>query len=214
MIEPIEAALPLAATLFTVTNPLGNMAVYAGMTGHLTREEQHATAWHAALAITIVMVAILWAGHYILAFFGVSIPALEVAGGIIILHLGLSMLQNKSSGQAQSPAERRAAVEKESLAIVPIAIPIVAGPGAIAAISLHAAQHQGDWAAMLALTVVCAGFGLLFGVCFRWASAASRAVGVHGIAIVTRVMGILLAALACSMIASGAKVLLPGLAGP
>lgn len=212
MIEPFESSLLFATALFTITNPVGNIAVFAGMTGDLDTDERHATARTAAIAITLTLLIVLWAGQFLLGFFGVSIPALEAAGGIIILHLGLSMLQNKSSGQAQTDKERAAAEKKESVAVVPIAIPIVTGPGAITAILVHAGNHENDFTIMLAFSVVCIVFGLLFWLCFRSAATLSRMVGVHGIAIVTRLMGMILAAIACSMIAQGAKSLMPGLA--
>jgi multiple antibiotic resistance protein len=101
------------------------------MTSDLDAAAQRSTARQSAIAISIVLLVVLWAGHYLLDFFGINIPALETAGGIIVLGLGLSMLHSQKSGQSHSAEETAAASEKDSVAVVPIAIPIVAGPGAI-----------------------------------------------------------------------------------
>lgn len=181
------------------------------MTSDLGAPAQRATARQSALAISIILLIVLWAGHYLLAFFGINIPALETAGGIIVLGLGLSMLHSKKSGQSHSTEESAAAVEKDSVAVVPIAIPIVAGPGAITTVLVDSSKLGGDLPTMVGLSVVCLGYGILFWLCFRSAGRISALVGVHGVAIVTRIMGMVLAAIAVTMIANGLKQLLPGL---
>jgi len=182
------------------------------MTSDLDAADQRKIARQSAIAIAIVLLVVLWAGRPLLGFFGISIPALETAGGIIVLSLGLSMLHSKKSAQSHSQEEDAAAQEKDSIAVVPIAIPIVAGPGAITTVLVHSSNLNGDLAHLAALSAVCVGFGVLFWGCFRSASRLTGIVGVHGIAIVTRIMGMVLAAIACSMITSGLKQLLPGLA--
>ncbi len=201
-----------ATALFTITNPIGNTALFASMTSELDAAAQGKTARQSALAITIILLVVLWAGQYLLRFFGINIPALETAGGIIVLSLGLSMLHSEKSRQSHSAEETSAALEKDSIAVVPMAIPIVAGPGAITTVLINASKLEGDWATMLGLSAVCLGYGVLFWLCFRSAARISAVVGVHGVAIITRIMGMILAAIAVMMIANGLKQLLPGLA--
>lgn len=212
-----QTTVLFVTALFTITNPIGNIAVFAGMTSDLNAAERNATARQSAIAITITLMVVLWGGHYLLKFFGVSIPALEAAGGLIVLNLGLSMLRNQKSSQSHSAEEAAAAEDKDSVAVIPMAIPIVVGPGTMTTVLIHAGQiHAGQssdsWRLMGIFSAVCLGFGLLFWGCFRSAGRVSRLVGVHGTAIATRVMGMVLAAIACDMIASGLKELLPGLA--
>lgn len=201
-----------ATALFTITNPLGSTAIFASMTGDVTAAEQRQVAYQSAVAIAVVLLVVLWVGDYVLRFFGIDIAALETAGGIIVLGLGLSMLHNQKSKQAHTAEEHEAASDKSSIAVVPIAIPIVAGPGAITTVLLSASKQDGNLYALLEMSAVCLVFGVLFWICFRFAARLATFVGVNGIAIVTRVMGMVLAAIACSMIASGLKQLLPGLA--
>ncbi len=201
-----------ATALFTITNPIGNTALFASMTSDLKYAGQQATARQSAIAITAILLVVLWAGHYLLAFFGINVASLETAGGIIVLSLGLSMLHSKKSGQAHSSEEADAAAKKDSIAVVPMAIPIVAGPGAITAVLINSSKQSGELLTMIGFSAVCIGFGLLFWVCFRFASKISLAIGVNGVAIITRIMGMVLAAIAVTMIANGLKQLLPGLA--
>lgn len=208
----IESLGVFATALFTITNPLGNTAVFASMTGDLSQVEQGKVAYQSALAISIVLLLVLWVGHYALRFFGINIASLEIAGGIIVLGLGLSMLHNQKSQQSHTKEESKATPDKSSIAVVPIAIPIVAGPGAITTVLVSASKQDGNLFALLEMSVVCLAFGMLFWICFSSAAKLATFAGVHGIAIVTRLMGMVLAAIACGMIASGLKQLLPGLA--
>jgi multiple antibiotic resistance protein len=208
----ISAIGLFATALFTITNPVGNTAIFAGLTSSMATAEQRATARQSAVAITIALLVCLWIGTYLLRLFGIDIPSLETAGGIIVLGLGLSMLQNQKSRQSHSSEESAATLDKASIAVVPIAIPIVAGPGAITVTLVAVGKLHGEWATLIGMSGVCLAFGLLFWLCFHFAGHITTRIGVHGIAIVTRVMGIVLAAVACGMIASGLKTLLPGLA--
>lgn len=201
-----------ATALFTITNPLGSTAIFASMTGDLSAVEQGKVAYQSAFAVAIVLLVVLWVGHYVLRFFGIDIAALETAGGIIVLGLGLSMLHNQKSKQSHTEEESEATSDKSSIAVVPVAIPIVAGPGAITTVLLSASKQDGNLFALFEMSLVCLAFGVLFWICFGSAAKLAKLVGVNGIAIVTRVMGMVLAAIACSMIASGLKQLLPGLA--
>lgn len=208
----ISAITLFATALFTITNPVGNTAIFASLTSSMAPAQQRATARQSALAIMIVLLVCVWIGVYLLKIFGIDIPSLETAGGIIVLGLGLSMLHNQKSRQSHSPEESDAAQEKASIAVVPIAIPIVAGPGAITVTLVSVGELHGDWATLIGMSGVCLAFGLLFWLSFHFAGRIAAKIGVNGIAIITRVMGIVLAAVACGMIATGLKSLLPGLA--
>ena len=122
------------------------------------------------------------------------------------------MLHSEPSKQAHSKAESAAAAAKESIAVVPIAIPIVAGPGAITAILISAGKYTGDLFTMAGFSLVCLAYGALFWLCFHFSSRLQAAIGVNGVSIITRLMGMILAAIACIMITNGLKILLPGLA--
>ena len=192
-------------------NPIGNLGVFAGMTSNRQESEARRIAWTCAGAVAITLIVVAWSGSLLLEVFGITVDSLRAAGGIIVLLIGLHMLSNKS-GHQHTSAELADAKPRASVAVVPLAIPIVAGPGTMAAVLVAAQQHpsilsKGEISVViLALAAFC---GLLFG----FAAPIAKWLGQSGMGVVTRIMGMILAAIAIGMLADGLKGLLPGLAG-
>ncbi len=203
------ALVTFAVALITIANPIGNLAIFASMTGDRSDAEKKQIATGSALAIAIILVIVTWSGSYLLDLFGISVPAFQTAGGLIILLLGLAMLHSKTSTMQQTEAEGTEAKDKESIAVVPLAIPIVAGPGAMTTIIVQ--THQTSTIVDRALvTGVCLGTAFLLFLAFRFAAPIGRRLGISGINIVTRIMGMVLSAIAIGMMANGLKQLFPG----
>jgi len=207
-----EAALAsFIAALLSMMNPIGNLGVFAGMTADRSRGESTRVAWMAALAIATTLLIVTWSGSLLMTFFGVTVDSLRAAGGIIVLLIGLGMLFNKSDHQ-HSPAELADAQSRSSIAVVPIAIPIVAGPGTMATV-LVATQQHATLLNRVEISIVVALLSALCGLLFSFAAPISKWLGASGMGVVTRVMGMVLCAIAMGMLADGLKRLLPGLAG-
>lgn len=199
------------ATLFSMMNPIGNLGVFAGMTADRPDAESRRIAWTCAAAVAITLLVVTWTGSLLLELFGISVDALRAAGGIIVLVIGLHMLFNKAEHK-HSSAEVDDAKQRASVAVVPLAIPIVAGPGAMAAILVASQQHP-TVLNKLEMSLVIVGLSALTGLLFHFAGPVSRRLGESGMGVVTRVMGLVLAAIAMGMLTGGLKSLLPGLAG-
>ncbi|NIA67826.1 NAAT family transporter [Pelagibius litoralis] len=207
-----EAALAsFLAALFSMMNPIGNVGVFAGMTAERTAAQARTIAWTCALASAITLLVVTWSGSLLLDLFGITVDTLRAAGGVIVLLIGLHMLSNNNQHR-HSPAEREDASARASVAVVPLAIPIVAGPGTMATVLVASQQHpsileKGEISlAILALSV-------LTGLLFSFAGPIAGKLGEAGMGVVTRVMGMVLAAIAMGMLAEGLKGLFPGLAG-
>jgi multiple antibiotic resistance protein len=202
--------LRFAAALFAIMNPFGNIAIFLSITGDRSAAERKniATVASAAVLITLLVVAAL--GEQILALFGISVGSFRVAGGIIILILALSMLHAQPSGVHHSEEEEDAGRSKDNPAFFPLAIPMIAGPGSIATVILYSQQTQGlVGAAMIGVVIV-----LLCGVQLLALRAAARMaafLGTTGINVLTRLMGMILAAIAIEMIVGGLTQLFPQL---
>ena len=202
------------AALLSMANPIGAVAVFAGMTAGRNSSVTKHIAWTSAMAIAITLLIVTWSGSLVLAFFGITVDSLRTAGGLIVLLIGLQMLFNKSDHK-HSDAELDEAKSSESvtsIAVVPMAIPIVAGPGTMTTVLVAAQQNS----AILGKTEISAtiiGFAVLCGVLFSFAGPIARWLGESGVGVVTRVMGMILTAIAMGMLAEGLKVMLPGLAG-
>ncbi len=207
-----EAALTsFMAALFSMMNPIGNVGVFAGMTANRPGEQVRRIARTCAAAVAIILLIAAWSGPVMLEFFGITVASLRAAGGVIVLLIGLHMLFNKSEHK-HSDAELDDAESRASIAVVPMAIPIVAGPGTIATVLVAAQQHPAVLS-KVEISVVVVGFAAFIGLLFSFATPISKRLGESGMGVVTRVMGMILAAIAMGMLADGLKELLPGLAG-
>lgn len=206
-----EAALAtFVATMFSMMNPIGNVGIFAGMTAGRTAAESTRTAIFCAIAVAITLVIVAWGGDLLLRFFGITVDSLRTAGGLIVLLIGLGMLAN-SSPHAHTRPELEDAKERTSIAVVPMAIPIVAGPGTMAAVLVATQQHP-SVLNKVEISIVIVVMAAITGGLFCLAGPIARYLGRSGIGVVTRVMGMILAAIAVGMLADGLKALLPGLA--
>ncbi len=207
-----EAALTsFVAALFSMMNPIGNVGVFAGMTADRAADQARRIAWTCAAAIAITLLIVAWGGSLALGFFGITVDSLRAAGGVIVLLIGLHMLFNKSEHK-HSAAELEDAESRASIAVVPMAIPIVAGPGTMATVLVAAQQHP-SVLSKIEMSIVIGGLSALCGLLFSFATPISKRLGESGMGVVTRVMGMILAAIAMGMLADGLKGMLPGLAG-
>jgi multiple antibiotic resistance protein len=188
-----------AIGMLAVTNPIGNLAIFAGLTAERSDAERRATAVTCAVAVLVIFLTVTWAGSLILKAFGITVAAFEGAGGLIVLLLGLAMLHSRTSAMHHTAAEADEAQSKDSIGVVPMAIPIVAGPGALTTIIIQGVKHPGI-ASRIEMSLVGVGISVVILVAFLGSSLISRWLGTAGINIVTRIMGIILAAIGVDMI--------------
>jgi multiple antibiotic resistance protein len=182
------------------------------MTRGNTTVERMRIARIAAFSVAMVLVISALVGNTLLNLFGITIASFKVGGAILILLSAVSMMQASVTREKQTPEEAREAEDKASIAVVPLAIPLLAGPGAISATIIYAAEMAGPWhrAAIVGCGVAAA---LVTWISLRIASRIARFMTTTIVNILVRLMGLVLAALAAEIFTSGLKVLLPGLAG-
>ena len=213
MIPSAEYAL-YAKTLIgvlAIINPVGAIPVFLSLCSDRTSIERKQIAGASAVAVAVVLIVATWAGEIILAFFGIGLPAFRVGGGILILLMAINMLLAKQSHARQSPEEAHEASSKENIAVVPLAIPLMAGPGAISLVIIDANQAAG-WSGRVILSAGIVAVAVTVWLALRMATPIGNKLRITGLNIVTRVMGLLLAAIGVQMIAVGLVKLLPGLA--
>lgn len=196
--------------LVAIVNPIGIVPVFVGMTRNLTDAERNIVGLRASLTVGIVLVIALLMGDTLLAFFGISLDSFRVAGGILILLMAISMLHGGISPQKQTSEEAQDAEEKEKIAVVPIGIPLLAGPGAISTIIIFSHRGHGivHYSLLLAIALILA---ILIWLSLRAAPVIADRLGRTGLNIVSRIMGLILAAIGVEFITNGLKLLLPGL---
>ncbi len=201
--------LSFLVSMLAITNPLGSLAVFLSMTPHKSEHERRKIALDTTLTIFLVLIIITWTGIPILNLFGISLPAFEITGGLIILLHGLAMLRSKETPTSQTAGELQENISNESIAIVPLGIPIIAGPGAMT----NTIIFSQEFSSTTQRIYICAGIllvSLTLGFLLFFASRLGKMIGENGIKIVTRIMGLLLSAIAMSMITTGLKNIFPG----
>ncbi|MEW6746979.1 MAG: MarC family protein [Planctomycetota bacterium] len=197
--------------ILVIVNPIGTIPFFLGLTEGQAASTRRAVARLASFAATIVLVGSAFLGEPVLSFFGVTIPAFRVAGGLLLLTIAMGMLQAQRPRTKTTPGEEVEAAARENVALVPLAIPLLAGPGAISTMILLA-SHATGFADRAFLVGACALVGGVSFVILCLAGTIGRVLGRTGINVVTRLFGILLAALGVEFIAGGLVTLMPGLA--
>ena len=203
--------LKFFAGLVAILNPIGVIPIFINLTYNQTAAERNRTALMSAITVGVVLAVSLLCGELILDFFGISVASFQVAGGVLILLNSLSMLQAKMGATRQTEEEAQETAEREDVAVVPIGVPLTAGPGAISTVILY-----GHKPALFGRSVILIGgiavVALIVWMAFRLAPLISRALSRTGINIVTRLMGLIMAAIGIEFIASGLRILFPSLA--
>lgn len=180
------------ATLFPIVNPLGNAAIFLSITEGDTTAERRAQAFRGAIYMFAILCVFFLAGTLIMDFFGLTLNGIRIAGGIVIVKIGFNLL-TPSVGHSQTPEERAEAKKKGDIAFSPLAMPLLSGPGAIAAIMGVAANLPVSDAAHRG--VVLLGILLVSITCWLILRESERLMGLLGVTganALTKIMGFLL----------------------
>ena len=189
--------------LFALVNPVGIIPVFISMTSYQTAAARNKTNLTANLSVAIILLTSLSLGDAILQLFGISIDSFHIAGG-------MSMISGKLGEDKQNKQEKSETAIRESIGVVPLALPLMAGPGAISSTIVwgtryHSLMHLIGFSVAIAIFALCC-----WGV-FRMAPWLVRWLGQTGINVITRIMGLLLMALGIEFIVTGIKSIFPGL---
>ncbi len=192
----MEYTLLAFSSLFVIVDPIATVPAFLAMTPHDTPADRVRMARLACLVATGMLLAFAWAGKYVFKLLGITLPAFEMAGSIVLLLVALDMLKAQRSRVQETNEETFAGATKDDIAITPLAVPMLAGPGALTtAILLHGQANT--WSKqvglLVAIVAVCAASYFILRVSARGA----RWLNPIALRITTRVMGLLLAAVAC-----------------
>ncbi len=192
------------SSIFFLVDPFATIPSFLAITGSMTPERRKRMARKGTLTAWIVLTLFAVCGQLIFRMFGITLPAFEVAGGLILLLIGLDMLEAKRSPTAEAHGDTEEATAKEDAGIVPLGIPMLAGPGAISSVMVLVGQVPSLWhwemAAILgSITITClVSYWVLAG-----AGRVRQVMGETGIRILVRIMGLLLVALAMQFFVNG-----------
>ena len=202
--------LSALTTLVFVVDPLATVPVFLAVTTRDSAEQRKRTARRAALASTATLAGFGLFGTTLFTLLGISVGAFQIAGGILLLLLGIDMLRAQRSRQRTTPEEEAEGIEKEDASIFPLAIPMLAGPGATSTVMVLVSRAVGLFElALLGVSVVLV--GLLTFVTLRAAGSLSARLGTTGLNVLQRVMGLVVSAFAIEFVVAGLRQAFPGL---
>lgn len=196
--------------LFALVNPVGIIPVFISMTSYQTAVIRNKTNLTANLSVAIILLTSLFLGDSILQIFGISIDSFRIAGGILVVTIAMSMISGKLGEDKQNKQEKSETAIRESIGVVPLALPLMAGPGAISSTIVWGTRYH-TVTYLLGFSLAIALFALCRWGIFRMAPWLVRLLGQTGINVITRIMGLLLMALGIEFIVTGIKALFPGL---
>jgi len=200
----LETASVALATFLATIGPLDAAAVFAVLTGTYGAKQRRYCAIRGVLIATIILLLFALAGDLMLRSLGISLPALRAAGGILLLLISIEMVFARSSGATSTTDEEETeATTREDIAVFPLATPLIAGPGAMGAVILLMADAQGSVLHQAIVVVSLLAILLVTLICLLLASQLTRVLGLTGLHVISRVFGVLLAALAVQFIFDG-----------
>jgi multiple antibiotic resistance protein len=198
--------------LIAVVGPVSTVPLFLNFTDNMQSQRKR-IARVSAFAVACILTVTVLAGARILEIFSISIAGFRVAGGLLLLTIAFQMLEARMSRVRNTPEENQEALDSSHVGVVPLALPLLAGPGAISTVILFA-QQNATLAHKGMLIGLCWLVALIVWISFHLAPQISRHLSQTSMNITSRVMGLILAAMAVEFIVGGLRTLLPGLAGP
>lgn len=196
--------------LFAIVSPISVVPLYLSFTENIKHRRQ-AVARTTAFSVACIFIVTMLLGQSILAFFSISVDAFRVAGGILLMSIAFGMLQVKINRTGHTPEEDQEAVDSASVAVVPLAMPLLAGPGSMSTVILFSNQTEGA-IDKLAFFIICLLVALIIWGILHFAPQIGDRMSQTAMNVTTRVMGLMLAAMSVEFIVGGLRNLLPGLA--
>lgn len=198
--------------LLVVTDPFAAIPVFLALTADASRRGRQVAAMTTAATVAVLLIAAALAGEALLTWMGTSLASFRVGGGLVLLLMGVAMLRAEDDAIRTSPAERREARDATRATIVPLGIPLLAGPGAISTviIEMHrvgTAQH------VLWVIAIILGVAAILGAMLAFAEHLASRLGILGLKIMNRLFGLILTAVAVEIMANGFRALFPVLSG-
>ncbi|MCV6576931.1 MAG: MarC family protein [Cohaesibacter sp.] len=207
---PVDLMLNAFVTLFVTIDPIGLAPIFLAITSSANKQERFKIAFRAVVTAGFILVAFAIIGQAILSVLGISLGAFRIAGGLLLFAIAFEMVFEKRK-ERKSKSAQKALTDDEihNIAVFPLAIPLIAGPGAISAVLLLVSQSS-DWVDRGSVLMVILSVLVLVMVMFAVANKVEKLLGDNGRNILTRLLGVLLSALSIQFIADGVRSIIAG----
>ena len=203
----LSIIIPIFVSIFAIIDPIGNVPLFVALTHDHTNEEKKRVIKKIIIVATTTLIIFSLVGQYIFTLFSITIPAFQIAGGILIFKLGFDMIQGSRPKAKRTDNEKEEAMEKEAIGIVPLGIPIFAGPGSISAVMLYISQPQNDFTStLLQLLIVILSVIITMIISYILLTNSTKIfekTGRMGTLAISRIMGLIITAMAVQFIING-----------
>jgi multiple antibiotic resistance protein len=207
----MELFIFLLAALFSVLNPIGTVPIFVGLTQDYTQKERSKVSLLTALNVFIILIISFFVGQYVLEFFGITITALRIAGGIIIASSGFSLLNGKFSKNRGIDKKVEEDIQmRNSIALTPLAMPMLAGPGSISLLIAFYQEHNSTNDIIISTLAIMTVAVLIF-LILRSAHYLAKILGQSGIVAISRIIGFLTIAIGIQYIISSVLSIIRGI---
>ncbi|TLP49098.1 MULTISPECIES: MarC family protein [Cohaesibacter] len=207
---PFDTLLNAFVTLFVTIDPIGLAPIFLAVTSGASKQERFKIGTRAVIVAAGILLTFAFVGQIILSVLGISLPAFRIAGGLLLFFIAFEMVfEKRKERKSKSAEEALSDDEMHDIAVFPLAIPLISGPGAISAVLLLSSQST-NWVEMTSILAIIASVLLLVLLTFAIAGWVEKALGDSGRNILTRLLGVLLSALAIQFIADGVRAMITG----
>lgn len=197
----LTTAAAAIAALIPITNPIGAVAAFAALTSGSSKAETRLQAWRTGIWVAAILIAFAALGTLILNALGITLDALQIGGGLVVAHSGFGMITARPN---LTDEETDHAQAKEDVSFSPMALPLIAGPGAIGVVIALSARHPG-FTSRLGIVIAVVIVALLIAVVLRWGTPVVKKLGPTGIGALVRVMGFLILVIGVELIIHGVQ---------
>lgn len=191
--------LAAVAALLPITNPIGALAAFAGLTANQPKDHLRSQATRTGVYVFLILAVFSLVGGMVLEAFGISLPSLEIAGGLVVAHAGFGMLVERPRTTSDEDAH---AARKQDISFSPMALPLIAGPGAIGVVIALQARFPGAMN-RASLVLAALAIAILLGLMLRFGTPLVDRLGPTGVGALTRVMGFLILAIGVELVVHG-----------
>tara|TARA_B100000029_G_C17543804_1_gene947698 strand:+ start:1280 stop:1918 length:639 start_codon:yes stop_codon:yes gene_type:complete len=192
------------SSLFTLINPIGIVPIFISITEEHNQKERENIAIKAIIFSFFVLIIFAFIGEIIFAFYGITIHAFRIAGGILLFKISLDMIESKRSRTKTTPKEEKEAEDKNEIALTPLGVPLIAGPGSIASIMILSSEANGINKKLELFTALISVLIITFFI-FQTSKFLSKKFGKSGLRIMQRIMGFILMVISIEFISKGIK---------
>jgi MarC family membrane protein len=199
-------------SLLVIVDPPGNIFSFLALSSGLSPEASRGLARRACLYACVILAAFIFAGRLVLTFFGITLAAFQIAGGLILFRIAFDMLEARGHFNRLDTSSSLVAADYRDIALVPLAVPLLSGPGAISTILVLTSRNQNLWGDGIILGALMLTMLITYAV-FRFADPLLKFLKESGIRLLTRIMGLILAALAVQFVIDGLQAAFPYIRG-